>query len=317
MTAPSAPARLRRAIHFVPGGNEKMLAKALTLPADSLILDLEDAVTAPRKDEVRQVVRGWLADVPFGRQERMVRINPLESPWGRADLDAIMQSPPDAIVLPKVRNIGDVEAIDRILLELEAQARVGPRSVRLLLVATETAEGVLNIATTPRHPRVDAINWGAEDLSAALGARRNRDDQGQYLEVFRYCRSMCLLAAVAAQVQPIDSVWVDIKDSAGLRADCASGAAMGFTGKITIHPSQIDIVNEYFTPSAAEVAAAQELLEAFAANEIAGRGAFAHNGEMVDMPHLTRARTVLERARHAGLHAGLGTLPDIGPGDRR
>lgn len=303
MTAPTAPTRLRRAIHFVPGGNEKMLAKALTLPADSLILDLEDAVTAERKADVRQVVRGWLADVKFGRQERMVRINPLESPWGRADLDVIMQSPPDAIVLPKVRNVGEVEAIDRILLALEAQARVPARSVRLLLVATETAEGVLNISTTPRHPRVDAINWGAEDLSAALGARRNRDASGQYLEVFRYCRSVCLLSAVAASVQPIDAVWVDIKDSAGLREDCASGAAMGFTGKITIHPSQIDIVNEYFTPSAEEVRAAQQLLVAFADNERAGRGAFAHDGEMVDMPHLTRARVLLERARQAGLQA--------------
>ena len=208
--------------------------------------------------------------------------------------------PPDTIVLPKVRNLGDVEAVDRILLELETQAGVAPRSVRLLLVATETAEGVLNIATTPRHPRVDAINWGAEDLSAALGARRNRDAHGNYLEVFRYCRSICLLSAVAAAVQPIDAVWVDVKDSAGLRADCESGAAMGFTGKITIHPSQIEIVNEYFTPSAAEVVAAQELLVAFAENERAGRGAFAHHGEMVDMPHLTRARVLLERARQAG-----------------
>ncbi len=278
-----------------------MLTKALTLPADALILDLEDAVTPPRKAEVREVVASWLGSVSFGRQERMVRINPLESPWGRADLDAIMRHPPDCIVLPKVRARADVDTIDRILLQLELERGLRPRTVRLLLVATETAEGVLNIAQTARHPRVDAINWGAEDLSAALGARRNRDAQGQYLEVFRYCRSMCLLSAVAAGVQPIDSVFVDIRDEHGLRAECENGANMGFTGKITIHPSQIEIVNQYYTPNAQEIADARELIAAFAENQDAGRGAFTFRGEMVDMPHLSRALVLMERARQAGV----------------
>ena len=301
MSTTTPAVRLRRAIHFVPGGNDRMLAKALTLPADSLILDLEDAVTPPRKSEVREEVARWLGSVDFGRQERMVRINPLESPWGRADLDVVMRHPPDCIVLPKVRAVADIDVIDRILTQLELERGHAPRTVRLLLVATETPEGVLNIAQTARHPRVDAINWGAEDLSAALGARRNRDARGQYLEVFRYCQSVCLLSAVAAGVQPIDAVFVDIRDETGLRADCENGANMGFTGKITIHPSQVAIVNEYYTPNATEIADARELVEAFAENQRAGRGAFTFRGEMVDMPHLARARVLLERARQAGV----------------
>ncbi len=293
--------KLYRSILFVPGNRPEWMDKAPKYAPDALILDLEDAVTPPRKAEVRQEVARWLGSVDFGRQERMVRINPLESPWGRADLDVVMRHPPDCIVLPKVRALADVDVIDRILTTLELERGIAPRSVRLLLVATETPEGVLNIAQTARHPRVDAINWGAEDLSAALGARRNRDARGQYLEVFRYCQSVCLLSAVAAGVQPIDAVFVDIRDERGLRADCENGANMGFTGKITIHPSQIAIVNEYFTPNATEIADARELVAAFADNERAGRGAFSHRGEMVDMPHLARARVLLERARQAGV----------------
>lgn len=288
--------RMRRAVHFVPGGNERMLTKALTLEADALVLDLEDAVTPERKDGARAEMLRWLQDVDFGRQEKMVRMNPLDSRWGRADLEVTMQCPPDCYVVPKVASLADVLAVDEALTGLERRYAHPQGGVELLLVATEVPQAVLNIAELPRCDRVTAITWGAEDLSAALGARRNREPDGTYLEVFRYCRSMTLLSAVAAGVQPVDGVYVDFRDEAAFRRDCEIGAAMGYTGKVTIHPSQVPIVNEYFTPSADEVAEAQELLEAFEENRRRGRMAFSFRGEMVDVPHLERARTIVERA---------------------
>ena len=295
--------RLRRAAHFVPGGNEKMLAKSLGLAADSLILDLEDAVTPERKDSARATVAGWLGDVDFGRQERIVRMNPLETPWGVADLEGTMESPPDAYLVPKVRGREDLLEIDRRLGELEARHGHPRGGVSLVVLGTETPQGVLNIRDLPTCPRGDALTWGAEDLSAAIGARRNRDAQGELLEVFRYCRTVTLLAAAAAGVQALDTVYVDVRDLEGLRRECEQGAWMGFSGKITIHPSQIDVVNEVFTPSPEEIAESRELLDAFEEHRAQGRMTFAFRGQMVDVPHLERARRVLERARQAGVDA--------------
>jgi citrate lyase subunit beta/citryl-CoA lyase len=293
--------RLRRAVHFVPGANEKMLQKSLALPADSLALDLEDAVTPENKDSAREVVTRWLKEVDFGRQERMVRMNPLDTPWGMKDLEVTMQGKPDAYLVPKVRTKEDLFKIDEMISLMEREYGHTPGEVRLVVLATETPQGLLNIRDFGTCPRVDALSWGAEDLSAAIGARRNRDERGQFLEVFRYARVMTLLAATAAGVQPLDTVFVDIKDTEGLRRDCLEGAWMGFTGKITIHPSQIEIVNEIFTPSAEEIAESKALLEAFEENQKAGKMAFSFKGQMVDVPHLTRARTILERARLAGI----------------
>ena len=293
--------RLRRAVHFVPGANEKMLQKSLALPADSLVLDLEDAVTPENKDSARETVTKWLKQVNFGRQERMVRMNPLDTPWGVRDLEVTMQGRPDSYLVPKVRTKDDLFKIDTILSRMEREYNYPPGEVKLVVLATETPQGLLNIRDFGACPRVDALSWGAEDLSAAIGARRNRDEHGQFLEVFRYARIMTLLAATAAGVQPIDTVFVDIRDTEGLRRECQEGAWMGFTGKITIHPSQIEIVNEVFSPSPEDIAESKELLAAFEENRQAGRMAFSFKGQMVDVPHLTRARTILERARQAGL----------------
>lgn len=293
--------RLRRAVHFVPGANEKMLQKSLALPADSLVLDLEDAVTPENKDSAREVVTRWLKEVDFGRQERMVRMNPLDTPWGMKDLEVTMQGKPDSYLVPKVRTKEDLFRIDEMISLMEREYAHPPGEVKLVVLATETPQGLLNIRDFGACPRVDALSWGAEDLSASIGARRNRDENGQFLEVFRYARVMTLLAATAAGVQPLDTVFVDIKDTEGLRRDCLEGAWMGFTGKITIHPSQIEIVNEIFTPSPEEIAESKALLEAFEENQKAGKMAFSFKGQMVDVPHLTRARTILERARLAGL----------------
>jgi citrate lyase subunit beta/citryl-CoA lyase len=294
-------ARLRRAVHFVPGANEKMLQKSLGLAADSLVLDLEDAVTPENKDSARQTVTDWLKNVDFGQQERMVRMNPLDTPWGVQDLEVTMEGRPDSYLVPKVQTKDDLLKIDTILSLMEEQFNYPPGEVKLVVLATETPQGLLNIRDFGACPRVDALSWGAEDLSAAIGARRNRDDQGQFLEVFRYARNMTLLAATAAGVQPIDTVFVDIRDSQGLRQECLEGAWTGFTGKITIHPSQIEVVNEIFSPSTDDIAGSQELLAAFEENQKAGKMAFSFKGQMVDVPHLTRARTILERARQAGL----------------
>ena len=293
--------RLRRAVHFVPGANEKMLNKSLALEADTLVLDLEDAVTPDNKDAARETVTDWLRQVDFGRQERMVRMNPLDTPWGVADLEVTMRGRPDSYLVPKVRTRDDVLKIHTIISRMEREYGYPQGEVKLVVLATETPEGLLNIKDFGSCPRVDALSWGAEDLSAAIGARRNRAEDGSFLEVFRYARIMTLLAATAAGVQPLDTVFVDIRDGAGLRQECIEGAWMGFTGKITIHPSQVGVVNEVFTPSAQEVAESQELLAAFEENQKAGKMAFSFKGQMVDVPHLTRARTILERAKQAGL----------------
>lgn len=289
--------RLRRSVHFVPGANEKMLTKSLGTGADSLVLDLEDAVTPDRKDEARGVIAGWLRDVDFGRQERMVRINPLSTPWGLADLQVCMETPPDTFMVPKPRTLADLEAIDAEIARLEAEFGHPGGGVGLLVVATETAEGTLNMASFTRCERVRALSWGAEDLAADLGALRNRDENGQYLDVFKHCRIQTLLCAVAGGTQPIDTVFVDIRDAEGLRRESREAAWMGFTGKITIHPDQVPIVNEAFTPAPDVVAEAEELLAAFAEAEAAGRMAFAFKGQMVDVPHLEQAKRIVERAR--------------------
>ena len=294
-------ARLRRSVHFVPGANEKMLAKSIASAADSLVLDLEDAVTPDRKDEARRVVSDWLGSVDFASKERTVRLNPLTSPWGRADLEATMVHPPEAYLVPKVRTLEDVVQLDAEIARLERAHNHPLGGVKLFLVATETPQGVLNLPSFTRCRRVAALSWGAEDLSAAIGARRNRDEAGEYLDVFKHCRIQTLLCAAAGNVQPIDTVYVDIGNLEGLRRECRDGAWMGFTGKITVHPDQIPIVNELFTPSLDEAREALELIAAFDEAERQGRMAFSFRGAMVDVPHLIRARTIVARARHAGV----------------
>ena len=292
--------RLRRSLHFVPGASEKMLHKALSTAADGLVLDLEDAVTPDRKADARQTIARWLAEVNFQGKERTVRMNPLDTPWGLDDINATMAHPPDAYVVPKVSELAELERIDAEITRLEAEHGHPAGHVGLILVATETPRGVLNLATFPRCPRVIALNWGAEDLSAALGASRNRHPDGHYLDVYRFCRVQTLLSASAAGVQPIDAVHVDIRNLTHLEEECREAAWMGYTGKITIHPDQIDIVNAAFTPTPEEVAEARRLVQAMTDAERQGLMAIAFEGRMIDVPHLNRARRIIERARQIG-----------------
>jgi citrate lyase subunit beta/citryl-CoA lyase len=291
----SSPVTVRRSLHFVPGGSEHMFNKSLGLAADALILDLEDSVTADNKEAARDAVCEWL-QADFGRQQKLVRINAQDTSWGRDDLEAVVAARPDGLVLPKVSTRASVDAIEQILNVLEAEHGLEPGSVELVLIATETPEAVFNLPQMARNRRINGISWGAEDLSSALGARAKRDEQGDYLEVFSYVRSTCLLSAAAAEVQAIDAVYVDIENLAGLERECRRAADMGFRGKLTIHPAQIEIVNAAFTPTAEEVAEARALVEAFAEAEQQGKLAFSWQGRLVDAPHLKQASEVLLRA---------------------
>ncbi|MEQ8953813.1 MAG: CoA ester lyase [Gammaproteobacteria bacterium] len=287
--------RIRRSLHFVPGSSEKMFEKALTLPADSLILDLEDSVASGKKVDARRQVVEWLQQADFGRREKLVRINPMDSDFGRDDLEAVIAAKPDGLVIPKAENAKILVALDSLIQELEKHHRLDVGSVKLHLVATETAAAVFNLQQMAALDRVAGMSWGAEDLSFSLGASSSRDENGEYRDVFRVVRSMTLLAAVAGDAQPIDAVYVEIGNLKGLQAECRQAAAMGFTAKLTVHPDQIEIVNDAFTPGPDAIAAARELIAAFAAN--ADKGAFLFQGQMVDIPHLKRAEKLLAVAK--------------------
>ncbi|HME93974.1 MAG TPA: CoA ester lyase [Methylomirabilota bacterium] len=293
---------MRRSLHFVPGGNEKMMAKALTLPADGLILDLEDAVTPDRKAATRPVVRRWLETLDFGGRERWVRMNPIFTEHAEADLAETIAGRPDGYVMPKPRRAEDVRRVTDRLDALEQKHGLPFGSTRLVLIATETPEGLLNIKEiAAASPRVAAVSWGIEDLSAAMGLPRTRDEHGRYLDIPRYARVMCAVAASAAGVEALDTVYTDIPDLDGLRRECLEGVAMGFSGKISIHPGQIEVINAAFTPSKADAEDAVALIAAFEEHARRGAGAFAWKGQMMDMPHLTRARKIAEQARRAGV----------------
>ena len=293
---------MRRSLHFVPGGNERMLAKALTLPADGLILDLEDAVTPDKKAATRPIVRQWLESKDFGPRERWVRMNPIYSEYGETDLEETIAGRPHGYVVPKPRHAGDIRRIAAVLERLEQRHGLPWGSTRLVLIATETPEGLLNIReVAAASPRIAAVSWGIEDLSAAMGLPRTRDAEGRYLDIPRYARVMCAVAAAAAGVEALDTVYTDLADLEGLRRECQEGVWMGFSGKISIHPSQIEVINSVFTPSKADAEEAVALIAAFEEHARRGAGAFAWKGQMMDMPHLTRARKIVERARHAGV----------------
>jgi citrate lyase subunit beta / citryl-CoA lyase len=291
------PAGRRRSLHFVPGGNEKMIARALTLAADGLILDLEDAVAPDLKEATRPIVTRWLRELDFGGRERWVRMNPIATGLGAADLEATIAGRPEGYVVPKPRHAGDVRAIAETLDALEHRHGIAQGATKLVLIATETPEGLLNIReVAAASRRVVAISWGIEDLSAAMGLPRVRDAEGRYLDIPRYARTMCSIVASATGVEAIDTVYTDIADLDGLRRECEEGVAMGFSGKISIHPSQIDVINAAFTPDKSVVDEARELVALFEEHRRRGVYAFRFKGQMVDAPHLTRALKIIARA---------------------
>ena len=278
-----------------------MIAKALTLPADGLILDLEDAVPSLLKPATRPIVRRWLETLDFGGRERWVRMNPIFTEHAVPDLEETIAARPHGYVVPKPRTAEDVRRIVAQIERLEEKHGLPFGSTKLILIATETPQGLLNIGeVAAASPRIVAISWGIEDLSAAMGLPRVRDEAGRYLDIPRYARVMCAVAASAAGVEALDTVYTEIPDLEGLRRECRDGVAMGFGGKISIHPSQIEVINQEFTPSKAEAEDALALIAAFEEHAKKGAGAFAWKGQMMDQPHLTRAKKIAERARRAG-----------------
>jgi citrate lyase subunit beta/citryl-CoA lyase len=283
----------QRAWLFVPGDSERKLAKAEGIRADVLILDLEDAVAAERRPAGRALVREYLAARRGTRASQLwVRINPLGSADALADLAGVMPGAPDGIVLPKTDSGDDVARLSHYLSALEAREGIPDGRTRILPVATETARALFQLGSYAGvTPRLAGLTWGAEDLPAALGASTNCGPDGELAFTYQLARSLCLAGAVAAGVQPVDTVYPDFRDSAGLEKTCARARVDGFTGKIAIHPDQVAVIQKTFSPTDAEVAHAQRVVAAFRASP--GAGTVALDGQMLDKPHLTQAERVL------------------------
>lgn len=282
-----------RSMLFVPGDSERKLAKGAGSTADALILDLEDSVAAERTAVAREMVRGYLDAHPH-RDERQlwVRINPLSTPAGLLDLAAVVGGRPDGILLPKPESAADVVMLDHYLRALETRDGVPLGSTNIIPIATETAGALFTLGSYAGcSPRLVGLTWGAEDLAAVLGASTNRAPGGGFAHPYEMARALCLAAAVAAGVQPLDTVYADFRDLAGLAADAQASRHSGFLGRMAIHPDQIAVINDAYTPTAAEVAHARRVVEAFAASP--GTGVVGLDGTMLDMPHLKQARRVL------------------------
>ncbi len=274
---------------FVPGDKAKMIDKARGSAADAIIIDLEDSVSPPQKTVARDVTRAAL-DSPRNRCQLWVRVNALDSSDNALDIAAIIAGAPDGIVLPKATGVESISALASIIVP------AGHDCPPLLAIATETAASIFGMGTY-REVKSDLIglSWGAEDLSADLGSAASRDAAGQLTGPYALARNLCLFGAVAAKVQPVDTVFTDIRDLDGLEAECLAARRDGFIGKLAIHPAQIPVINRCFTPSDADVAQAKRIIAAFIENPDAG--AIALDGQMVDVPHLKRSERILARAQ--------------------
>ena len=291
-----------RSFLFIPGDSERKLAKGPATGADALILDLEDAVTPENREPARALVREYLQAHPQREPQQIwVRINPLSAPSDLAltDLAHVMPGAPDGIVLPKPDDAAAALALDHHCAALEAREGLPIGATRILAVATETAASLFNLHTYAGvTPRLYGLTWGAEDLSAALHAIDNRTPSGDYDGPYLLARNLTLLAARAAGVEPVDGLYSDFRDTDALRAEAAQARRSGFSGKIAIHPGQVPVINDAFTPTDEEVAHAQRVVDAFAAAP--GAGALGLHGKMLDRPHLTQAQRTLETARRYG-----------------
>ena len=276
---------------FAPGDSERKMEKATGGPADIVLIDLEDAVAEGEKPRAREMVSAFINANTDQRERLWVRINPIQGPHGLNDLVAIMPAKPAGIMLPKPRGRADAELVGHYLTALEANAGTPIGSTKIIALVTETPESTLVTGSYAGVPRLVAMTWGAEDLATALGAMDSRDESGDYDFTNQMARSLCLLGAAAAGVAPIETIQADFKDEEGLRKRTAKVRRAGYRGMLAIHPAQVEIINEAFTPTAEEVAYAQEIVDLFAANP--GAGTINYKGTMVDWPYLARAQAVL------------------------
>jgi citrate lyase subunit beta / citryl-CoA lyase len=286
-----------RSFLFVPADSARKLDRAMTSGADALIVDLEDSVALDNKAQARQsaaaFVKAALTATP--RPYILVRVNGLSTGLTDADLDAVAPAKPDAIMLPKAEGGASVIHADAKLAVREAMSGLPDGHIKILPIATETAASLFVAGTfAGASARLLGLTWGAEDLSAELGAQANRDAQGSFLDPYRLARALCLAGAAAAAVPAIDTVYVDFRDENGFRRECEEALRDGFTGKMAIHPAQVPIINAVFTPSAKALAQAHAIIDAFAKSP--GAGVVAIDGVMYDRPHLARAERLLRLA---------------------
>jgi citrate lyase subunit beta / citryl-CoA lyase len=283
---------LNRSYLFIPGDSEKKMGKAQDLGADALLLCLEDAVAESNKGRAREMTREYLlAHRGSSCSELWVRVNALDTEHLLVDLVAIMAGAPAGIFLPKPDCGNDIRTVDDYLTILEQQNGIDIGSTKILSLA-ESALGAVNIFSfVGASKRLCAFTWGAEDMATDLGALANVDDNGEYFLVHQMGRANCLTISAAGRMQAVDSVFIDYKDEAGLRAQCTRSRREGFTGKMAIHPAQVAVINECFSPSAAEIEYARQVIKAF--EECDGAGTVGLKGKMLDRPHLKQAQRLL------------------------
>jgi citrate lyase subunit beta-like protein len=284
----------RRALLYVPGDDRHKIEKAATLGVDCICMDMEDGVALSRKPQARATIARAIQDIDFGQSERLARINSVGSGLEKDDLQAVLPQHPDGIVIPKVEDPKQIQWASDLIEAAELDHGWRLNSIRLL-VDVETAKGILNLKEIAAHPRLDALIFGGEDFAASVGATRTVEA----VELL-YARQAVLTAAAAFSLQAIDMVAIDFKDLEALRREAELGASLGFTGKQIIHPSQVQPVQDAFTPDDEAVARARRIVEGFEASQKEGKGAFALDGKMIDMPLVKNAQKVLERAKAAG-----------------
>jgi citrate lyase subunit beta / citryl-CoA lyase len=286
-----------RSLLFVPADSARKLDKAMACGADALIVDLEDSIALDGKTRARESAAEFLKEVmaKTPRPYMMVRVNGLQTGLTDADLDAIAPTKPDAIMLPKAEGGASVIHADAKLAVREAIANMPDSHIKILPIATETAASLFVAGTfAGASKRLIGLTWGAEDLSAELGAQANRGAEGRFLDPYRLARTLCLAGAAAARVPAIDTVYVDFRNRDVFRRECEEACRDGFTGKMAIHPAQVPIINDVFTPSPTALEHARSVIAAFAASP--GAGVVGIGGLMYDRPHLVRAEQLLARA---------------------
>jgi citrate lyase subunit beta/citryl-CoA lyase len=291
---------LMRSLLFVPADGGGKLQKALGCGADAVIVDLEDSIAPDRKAPARASAAAFVkaAVSQAARPFICVRVNGLGTGLTDDDLDAVVPARPDAIMLPKAEGGAAIVHADAKLAAREAISGLPDGHIKIIAMAIESAAGLFLAGTVRRQSaRLIGLSWGAEDLAAELGAQTNRDSEGSYTAPYRLARTLCLMAAAAAQVQAIETIYMDYRDAEGLRRDTEAARRDGFTGRLAIHPLQVPIINAVFTPSAEALAKAQAIVAAFAASP--GAGAIGIDGVMYDRPHLVRAQRLVARAKAA------------------
>ena len=285
-------ARVSRSFLFVPADSERKLEKAGDAGADALILDLEDAVAPGAKPAAREMAAEYLR----GKSDVWVRVNPVDSEYWEADLDAIVPSRPAGIMLPKPRHARDAVRLSERIDELEGHHAIEHGSTRIIALCTEHPEALFTLHSyVGTVPRLAGLSWGAEDLSAAVGASTNRDADGNWLSPYELARSLCLVAAAAAEVAAIDTVFTDFRDQDGLLRYALHARRDGFSGMLAIHPAQVETINAAFEPAPEEIERARRIVDLFDNNPDAGTVGL--DGRMIDRPHLVQAKRLLLQAK--------------------